>query len=102
MALNVVALVAGIILLTFGGNVNPLVFNAIIVVAVAIIAIMSLMIILGFKQQWTLKVINLVANLVRKITFGKYKTEKLKEEARLKKIEAMKNVDPYGEEDWDN
>jgi uncharacterized protein (TIRG00374 family) len=81
MALNVVALVAGIILLTFGGNVNPLVFNAIIVVAVAIIAIMSLMIILGFKQEWTLKVINLVANLVRKITFGKYKTEKLKEEA---------------------
>ena len=32
MVLNVVALVAGIILLTRGGNVNPLVFNAIILV----------------------------------------------------------------------
>ena len=81
MALNVAALVSGIILLTFGGNVNPLVFNAIILVAIAIIAIMCLMIILGFKQQWTLKVINFVTNLAHKITFGRFKTEKLKEEA---------------------
>lgn len=81
MALNVVALIAGIVLLTFGGNVNPLVFNAIILVAIAIIAIMSLMIILGFKQQWTIRVINFAANLAHKITFGKFKVEKLKEEA---------------------
>ena len=81
MALNVVALVVGIILLTFGGNVNPLVFNAIIFVAAAIIAIISVMIILGFKPKWTLKVINVVTNLAHKISMGKIKVEKLKEEA---------------------
>ncbi len=81
MALNVVALIAGIVLLTFGGNVNPLVFNVIILVAAAIISIMGFMIVLGFKPQWTLKVINFVTNLVRKITRGRVKVEKLKEEA---------------------
>jgi hypothetical protein len=81
MALNVVALIAGIVLLTFGGQVNPLVFNAIILVAAAIIAIIGFMIILGFKQQWTLKVINFTTHLAHKITFGKIKLDKLKEEA---------------------
>ena len=81
MALNVVALIAGIILLTFGGNVNPLVFNALILVAAAIVGIISLMIILGFKPRWTLKIINFVANLAHKITRGRIKVEKLKEEA---------------------
>jgi len=81
MALNVVALFAGIILLTFGGNVNPLVFNALILVAAAIIAIVTFMIILGFKPKWTLKVINFTANLACKISMGKFKLGKLKEEA---------------------
>ncbi len=81
MALNVVALIAGIILLNFGGNVNQLVFNAIIFVAAAIIAIISFMIILGFKPKWTLKVINVAANLAHKISMGRIKVEKLKEEA---------------------
>lgn len=81
MALNVIALIAGIILLTFGGNVNQLVFNAIIFVATAIVSIISFMIILGFKPKWTLKVINSAANLAQKISFGKIKVEKLKEQA---------------------
>jgi uncharacterized protein (TIRG00374 family) len=80
MALNVVALVAGIILLTFGGNVNPLIFNAIILVAAAIIGIIGLMIVLGFKQQLTLKVINFTTNLAHKITMGKWKLANLKEQ----------------------
>ena len=81
MALNVVALILGIVLLTFGGNVNPIVFNAIIFVAAAIVGIISLMIVLGFKQQWTLKVINFVTNLAHKISFGKLKLNNLKEQA---------------------
>jgi len=81
MALNVVALIAGIVLLTFGGNVNPIVFNAIIFVAAAIVGIISLMIVLGFKQQWTLKVINFVTNLAHKISFGKLKLSNLKDQA---------------------
>jgi uncharacterized protein (TIRG00374 family) len=81
MALNVVALITGIILLTFGGNVYPLVFNAIILVAAAIVTIMSFMIVLGFKPQWTLKVINFATNLAHKITRGRWKLANLKEQA---------------------
>ncbi len=80
MALNVVALIAGIVLLTFGGNVNPLVFNAIIIVGAAIVAIIILMIVLGFKQQWTLKVVNFVTKVACKISFGRLNLEKLREQ----------------------
>jgi uncharacterized protein (TIRG00374 family) len=81
MVLNVVALIAGIVLLTFGGQVNPSVFNAIIIVAAAIVGIIGLMFVLSFKQQWTLKVINFATHLVHKITFGKMNLAKLNEEA---------------------
>ena len=77
MVLNVAALVAGIVLLTRGGNVNPLVFNAIIVVAAAIVGIIGLMLVLSFKQQWTLKVIDFVTHFVHKITFGRVNLTKL-------------------------
>ena len=77
MALNVVALIAGIVLLTFGGKVNPLVFNAIILVAAAIVGIICLMFVLSFKQNWTLKVINSGTHLVHKITFGRVNLTKL-------------------------
>jgi uncharacterized protein (TIRG00374 family) len=39
------------------------------------------MIVLGFKQQWTLKVINFVTNLAHKISFGKLKLSNLKDQA---------------------
>jgi len=81
MILNVVALVAGLILLTRGVNVNPLVFNAIILVAAAIVGIISLMIVLSFKQQWTLKIVNFGTNFVHKISFGRISLAKLMEQA---------------------
>ncbi len=68
-------------LLTFGGNVNPLVFNLIILVAAAIIAILALMIALSFKQQWTLNLVNWVTNFAQKIRIGKMQLGKLKEQA---------------------
>ncbi|MGE5574751.1 MAG: lysylphosphatidylglycerol synthase transmembrane domain-containing protein, partial [Ignavibacteria bacterium] len=77
MVLNVVALVVGIVLLTRGGNVNPLVFNAIVLVAAAIVGIISLMLVLSFKQQWTLKVVDFAIHAVSRITFGKVNLTKL-------------------------
>jgi uncharacterized protein (TIRG00374 family) len=77
MVLNVVALVVGLILLTRGVNVNPLVFNAIILVAAAIVGIISLMVVLSFKQQWTLKFVNFGTHFVHKISFGRVSLAKL-------------------------
>jgi uncharacterized protein (TIRG00374 family) len=81
MVLNVVALFAGIVLLTFGGNVYPLVFNLIILVGFGISAIIVLMLVLSFKPQWTLKVIDWTTNFADKISIGRWKLAKLKEQA---------------------
>ena len=77
MALNVVALIVGIVLLTFGGNVNPVIFNVIIFVAAAIVGIICLMFVLSFKEQWTLKVVDFGTHFVHKISFGKVNLTKL-------------------------
>jgi glycosyltransferase 2 family protein len=79
-AINAFALIVGLVLLTFGGNVNPLVFNLIIVVAAAITVILVLMIALSFKQQWTLKIVNWITKFAQKIRIGKTQLEKFKEE----------------------
>ena len=80
MAVNVVALIAGIILLYFGGQTSPLVFNLIIIVAIAITALIFLMVIFSYKQQWTLKTITWATKIAQKITFGRWKSEKLKDQ----------------------
>ena len=81
MAVNVIALIVGIILLYFGGQASPLVFNLIIIVATAITGIIVLMVILSYKQKWTLKVITWSTTFAQRITFGRWKPEKLKDQA---------------------
>jgi uncharacterized protein (TIRG00374 family) len=81
MAINVIALIVGIILLYLGGQASPLVFNLIIIVAIAITAIIFLMVIFSYKQQWTLKTITWGTKLGQRITFGKWKSEKIKNQA---------------------
>jgi uncharacterized protein (TIRG00374 family) len=81
MTLNVAALIVGIVLLTFGGKVDPLIFNVIIIVAAAIVGIIGLMFVLSLKQQWTLKVVDFGTNIATKLTFGRMNLAKLREEA---------------------
>ena len=81
MAMNVIALIVGIVLLYFGGQVSSLVFNLIIIVAVAITAIIILMVVFSFKQRWTLKLIDWTTKFAQAITFGKWKLEKLRTQA---------------------
>ncbi len=81
MTVNVLALIAGIILLYFSGQTSPIVFNLIIIVAAAITTIIVLMGILSYKQQWTLKIINWATRFAQKITFGRLKLEKLKDQS---------------------
>ena len=76
MVLNVVALVVGIILLTRGGNVNPLVFNAIVLVGATIVGIIGLMLVLSFKQRWTLRVVDFGTHFVQQNHVWKSKFNK--------------------------
>ncbi len=75
--INAVALIAGVVLLTFGGNVNPLVFNLIILVAAAIITILFLMTVLSFKPQWTSRVVRWATAVAKRFSRGKMNTEKI-------------------------
>lgn len=81
MALNVIALIAGMVLLNFGENVYPLVFNALILVAAAIVGIIGLMFVLSFKQQWTLRIIDFATHAANKLTFGRVNISKITEQA---------------------
>jgi hypothetical protein len=78
--INAVALLAGVVLLTFGGNVNPLVFNLIILVTIAIVAIIILMTVLSFRPQWTASVVNWGTRVAQKVSRGKYNLDKYKEQ----------------------
>jgi len=79
-AVNAVALLAGVVLLTFGGNVNPLIFNLLILVATVIIAVVILMTVLSFRPQWTAGVVNWGTRVAQKISRGKLNLDKYKEE----------------------
>lgn len=81
MAVNVVALVIGIVFLFFSAQVSPLVFDLIIAVAIAISVIMALMFVLSFKQQWTMRLIDWTTKFAKTITFGRWKLDKLKDQA---------------------
>jgi uncharacterized protein (TIRG00374 family) len=81
MAINVVALIAGIILLYFVGQTSPIVFNLIIIVTITITALIFLMVIFSYKQRWTLKAITWATKIAQKITFGRWKSGKLKDQA---------------------
>lgn len=81
MAMNIIVLVLGIVLLSFEGQLSTTVFNFIVFIAAGITATIVAMIVLSFKQNWTIKLIENLACFVRKITFGRVKLTKFKEEA---------------------
>lgn len=81
MAMNVAILLAGVGLLFFEGQVTSVVFNLIILVAVAITAILVAMTVLSFKKAWMLKFIDVATSFVCKISRGKWTLSKIREQA---------------------
>jgi uncharacterized protein (TIRG00374 family) len=82
MAMNVAFLLAGTSLLLLEGQTSGLILSLILFLAVAITAILLLLIVFSFKENWSLKVINVVANAAQFITRGKWKgLTKIREDA---------------------
>lgn len=75
MALNVIVLFVGMGLLFVEGimYVNPYILSLILALAAGITAILVLLIVFSFKEQWTLKVVNGLANFAQWITRGRWK-----------------------------
>ncbi|MCW3995818.1 MAG: flippase-like domain-containing protein [Candidatus Bathyarchaeota archaeon] len=81
MTMNVIILIAGVVWLSLEGQVSPIVLNLIIFISASITAITIVMTLLSFKKNWTLKIIDWTTNLTTKLSRGKWKMGKLKDQA---------------------
>ena len=83
MSMNVAVLITGMGLLFTETQINPLIFNLILFLAVGITVTLLLMIVFSFKEQWSLKVINWLVRLGKSITRGRWHRQlnKIKEDA---------------------
>jgi hypothetical protein len=73
MAMNVAVLFTGMGLLVIEGQTSGLILSLILFLAAAITAILLLLIVFSFKEQWSLKVINGLVNAAQFITRGRWK-----------------------------
>ena len=82
MAMNVAVLFAGMGLLFVEGQTSGLILSLILFLAGGITAILVLLIVFSFKEQWSLKVINGLIKAAQFITRGRWKgLAKIKEDA---------------------
>ncbi len=83
MGVNVAVLLIGIVLMVTGGQtqLNSLVFNSILLVAIAISATLIGLIVLSFKENWTAKLINWAIKAAKYVSRGKWDLHTLKENA---------------------
>lgn len=83
MAMNVIVLIAGMILLFTESQLEPLIFNLISIVAVGITFTLLLIMLLSFKEKWTLKIINGLVRIGKFLSRRKWNKQltKMKEDA---------------------
>jgi uncharacterized membrane protein YbhN (UPF0104 family) len=81
MGLNVAFLILGAGLLFGEATVNGLVLNLILFVTLAITVILVLLILLSFKEKWSMRVINGAIRLGEFLTRGRWKLNSLRQEA---------------------
>ncbi len=83
MAMNVAVLLAGISLLFIEGETTGLVLNLVLFLAVAITAILLLLMVFSFNEEWSTKAIDLLMRAAKFITMGRWKgLAKIKEDAQ--------------------
>jgi uncharacterized protein (TIRG00374 family) len=83
MSMNVGVLIVGMTLLFNETTINPLVFNLILFVSFGITLTLLLIMLFSFKEQWSLKVIDLLVRAGKFISRGRWKGQltKIKEDA---------------------
>jgi uncharacterized protein (TIRG00374 family) len=83
MGMNVAVLILGMVLLFTETQIYPVIFNLVLFLAVGITVTLLLMILLSFKEQWSLKVINWLVRLGKFLSRGRWREQltKIKEDA---------------------
>lgn len=82
MVMNVAVLVLGMALLFIEMQINPLIFNLILFLAVGITVTLLLIMLFSFKEKWILKVIDWLTRLGKFLSRGKWQRQltKIKED----------------------
>jgi len=83
MGMNVAVLIVGVVLLFTETQIDPLIFNLIVFLAIGITAMLLLIMFFAFKEKWSLKVIDWLVRLGNWITRRKWHLQlnKIKEDA---------------------
>ena len=83
MSMNVAVLILGVVLFFTETEINPLIFNLILFLAVGITVTLLLIMLFSFKEKWSLKVINWLVKLGQFLSRGKWHGQlaKIKEDA---------------------
>lgn len=83
MSMNVAVLISGMALLFTETQINPLIFNLILFLAVGITVTLLLIMLFSFKEKWILKVIDWLTRLGKFLSRGKWHGQltKIKEDA---------------------
>jgi len=83
MVMNVVVLILGMVLFFTGTQIDPLIFNLVLLLSIGITVTLLLLILFSFKEKWSLKVINWVVRAGNFLSRGRWhrKLIKIKEDA---------------------
>jgi uncharacterized protein (TIRG00374 family) len=83
MVMNVVVLIVGVVILYTEAEINPLIFNLILFIAVGITFTLLLMMFFSYKEEWSLKVINWLVRAGKFLTRGRWHGQltKIREDA---------------------
>ncbi len=83
MVMNVAVLIVGMVILYTEAEINPLIFNLILLIAVGIAITLLLMIFFSYKEEWSVKVINWLVRVGKFLTRGRWHRQltKIREDA---------------------
>jgi uncharacterized protein (TIRG00374 family) len=83
MTMNVAVLIIGVVLLFTETQIEPLIFNLVVFLAVGITVTLILMMLFSFKEKWSLKVINWLVRAGKFLSRGRWHGQltKIKEDA---------------------
>jgi uncharacterized protein (TIRG00374 family) len=81
MSINVASLILGLGILLTERQVGALIFNLTMLFTIIIVIVLLLIVLLCFREEWTLKIINGLIKLAERVSHGRWKLDKIKEEA---------------------
>jgi uncharacterized protein (TIRG00374 family) len=81
MSVNIIVLFVGATLLLFEGHLFGLMLDLILILVALTIVFLLLILLLCVKEQWTMRILNVVIKFVERVSRGRWKLANVREEA---------------------